>query len=117
MLKVKRVYEEPEPGDGFRVLVDRLWPRGMTKERAKVDLWAKDISPSTPLRLWYGHEPAKWPEFKRRYFKEIKGREEIADLVEKAGHGTVTLLFGSKELRYNNAVALKEHLERLAPRA
>ncbi len=117
MLKVKRVYEEPEPGDGFRVLVDRLWPRGMTKERAKVDLWAKDISPSTPLRLWYGHEPAKWPEFKRRYFKEIKGRKEIADLVEKSAHGTVTLLFGSKELRYNNAAALKEHLERLASRA
>lgn len=114
MLKIKRAYEAPDAGDGIRVLVDRLWPRGLTKVKAKVALWPKEISPSTALRTWYGHEPAKWAEFKRRYFKEIKGRPEIADLLGKAARGTVTLVYGSRETRYNNAEALKEYLEKLA---
>ncbi len=116
MLKVKRVYDEPEPGDGLRVLVDRLWPRGMAKSRAKLDLWVKDIAPGAGLREWFGHEPGKWSEFKRRYFKELTGRKEIADLLDEAARGTVTLVYGAKEPRFNNAVALKEYLEKLASR-
>jgi uncharacterized protein YeaO (DUF488 family) len=114
MLKIKRAYDKPEAGDGLRVLVDRLWPRGLTKNRAKLDLWIKGIAPGTDLRKWFGHEPERWDEFKRRYFKELKGRGEIADLLEKAARGTVTLVYGAKEIRYNNAVALKEYLEKLA---
>lgn len=116
MLKVKRVYDEPEAGDGLRVLVDRLWPRGLTKVKAKLDLWVKDIAPGPELREWFGHEPGKWSEFKRRYFKELKGRKEIADLLDKAARGTVTLVYGAKETRFNNAVALKEYLEKVASR-
>lgn len=116
MLEVKRVYDEPEAGDGLRVLVDRLWPRGLTKGKARLDLWLKDIAPGPELREWFGHEPGKWSEFKRRYFKELKGRKETADLLEKAARGTVTLVYGAKETRFNNAVALKEYLEKVASR-
>ncbi len=113
MFKIKRVYDEPEPGDGRRVLVDRLWPRGLTKEKAKIDLWIKDIAPGTALREEFCHKPEKWAEFKRGYFKELKGRKELDDLLETAGRGTVTLVYGAKETRFNNAVALKEYLEKL----
>jgi len=113
MLKVKRVYEVPAKEDGFRVLVDRLWPRGLTKEKAKVDLWLKEISPTDALRKWYQHDPEKWLEFKRRYFSELKDKKEFLDLIEsKAKKGTVTLLFGSKEERINNAQALKEYFQK-----
>ncbi|MCJ7457969.1 MAG: DUF488 family protein [candidate division Zixibacteria bacterium] len=113
MLKVKRVYEEPAKEDGFRILIDRLWPRGLTKERAKVDLWLKDIAPSDALRKWYGHDPKKWLEFKHRYFSELKDKKESLDLIEsKAKKGTVTILFGSKEERFNNAMALKEYFQK-----
>ncbi len=113
MIKVKRIYDPPEGGDGFRILVDRLWPRGLSKEKARVDLWLKEISPSNELRKWYGHDPAKWAEFKKRYFQEIKERrEEMNLLLEKAGEGTVTFLFSSQEEKLNNAAALKEFVER-----
>jgi len=113
MLRIKRVYEEPAKEDGFRVLVDRLWPRGLTKEKAKFDLWLKDIAPSDALRKWYHHDPEKWVEFKRRYFSELKDKKESLDLIEsKAKRGTVTLLFGSKEERFNNAQALKEYFQK-----
>jgi uncharacterized protein YeaO (DUF488 family) len=113
MLRTKRVYERPAKGDGFRVLVDRLWPRGLTKEEAKVDLWLKDVAPSDELRKWYGHDPGKWPEFKRRYFGELKGKEGLVKQIEeKLAKGVVTLLFGTREEKYNNAAALKEHIEK-----
>lgn len=113
MLKVKRVYEEPAREDGFRVLVDRLWARGLTKEKAKVDLWLKDIAPSDTLRKWYHHDPEKWLEFKRRYFSELKDKKESLELIQdKAKRVTVTLLFGSKEERFNNAMALKEYFQK-----
>jgi uncharacterized protein YeaO (DUF488 family) len=112
-LDLKRVYDQPKRTDGFRILVDRLWPRGMSKDRAKVDLWLKEISPSNELRKWYGHDPAKWAEFKKRYFQEIQGRREEFDLPrEKAGEGTVTFLFSSQEEKLNNAAALKEFVEK-----
>ncbi len=113
MLKVKRVYEAPAKEDGFRILVDRLWPRGLTKEKAKVDLWLKQISPSNELRKWYQHDPEKWPEFKRRYYSELKDKKESLDVIlSRAKKGTVTLLFSSKEEKINNAQALKEYLEK-----
>ena len=109
MIKTKRIYEPPSAEDGFRILVDRLWPRGLSKEKAKIDLWLKEIAPSNQLRKWYGHAPEKWPEFKKRYFKEIEGNEEGWDLiVKKAKEGIVTFLFSSKEEKLNNATALKE---------
>lgn len=111
-VQVKRVYDPPASTDGFRVLVDRLWPRGISKSVARIDLWVRDLSPSNELRTWYGHDPVKWPEFKRRYFKELKLNDnafsELASLVSRR---KVTLLFGSKELRLNNAYALKQALE------
>lgn len=113
MLKIKRVYEEPAKEDGFRVLIDRLWARGLTKEKAKVDLWLKDIAPSDALRKWYQHDQERWLEFKRRYFSELKDKKEFLELIQdKAKRGTVTLLFGSKEKRFNNAMALKEYFQR-----
>ena len=113
MLKVKRVYDVPASEDGFRILVDRLWPRGLTKEKAKVDLWLRDIAPSDALRKWYQHDPKKWLEFKRKYFSELKDKKESLDLIQgKANRGTVTLLFGSREKRFNNAQVLKEYLQK-----
>lgn len=109
---VKRVYEPASPGDGFRVLVDRLWPRGLSKREARIDLWARDASPSTALRRWYDHDPDRWDEFRRRYFEELReGVESLETIRARARSGTVTLVFASRELRYNNAVALKEFLE------
>ncbi|GBD28284.1 hypothetical protein HRbin31_00297 [bacterium HR31] len=118
MLRVRRVYEPPEPQDGFRVLVDRLWPRGLSKEAARVDLWARELAPSDRLRRWFGHDPLKWEEFRRRYREELSrspARELVQRLAERARRGTVTLLFGARDERHNNAVVLAEVLqERLA---
>ena len=112
-IRTKRVYEEAEEADGLRVLVDRLWPRGLSKEKAGIALWLKDLAPSTELRKWYGHDPARWEEFKARYFRELdRHGETVAELVDEARAGTVTLLFSSREQKFNNAVALKEYLER-----
>jgi uncharacterized protein YeaO (DUF488 family) len=112
-IRIKRIYDPPSPQDGFRILVDRLWPRGLSKEKAKVDLWLREISPSNELRKWYGHDPEKWGEFKRRYYEEIGSQQEPLELLlKKAKQGTITLLYGSKEEKLNNAVALKEYLEK-----
>ena len=111
MLKVKRVYDPVAADDGKRILVDRLWPRGIKKEKAHIDEWLKEISPSNELRKWYSHDPAKWPEFKKRYRQEIAGKEELLKKIKaEAKKQTVTLLFSSKELELNNAVALREML-------
>lgn len=112
MIKVKRVYEPGEKRDGFRILVDRLWPRGLTKQRARVDLWLKEVAPSDELRRWYSHEAKKWPTFKRRYRSELKGRSALLRRIKEMEkqHGTVTLLFSSREVRLNNAFVLMEIL-------
>lgn len=111
-LRLKRVYETAANSDGKRILVDRLWPRGLSKSRARIDFWAKTVAPSDKLRRWYRHEPEKWPEFKRRYFTELqRNTAAVRELVAQLGTGRATLLFGSKEARYNNAGALKEFLE------
>ena len=112
MIRIKRVYEEPSEDDGLRVLVDRLWPRGISKANAKVDRWEKDLAPTTELRRWFGHDPAKWEEFLRRYRAELEGKEEaLARLRGEANDGTVTLLYAAKDEEHNNAVALKQYIE------
>lgn len=109
---IKRVYDAPEPHDGFRILIDRIWPRGLTKEAVRVDLWLKDIAPSTPLRQWFGHDPRKWPEFKKRYFTELEDRRDLVrQILDQAKHGRVTLVFGAKDEKHSNAQALKEYLD------
>ncbi len=111
---IKRVYEEPGPNDGSRVLVDRLWPRGLAKEKAKVDLWLKSIAPSNELRKWYQHDVEKWAEFKQRYFSELKQNpeavNELMGYIQRIQGDKVTFLYSSKEQRYNNAAALKEYV-------
>jgi uncharacterized protein YeaO (DUF488 family) len=106
-IKIKRVYEKPDKTDGTRILVDRLWPRGLTKAKAKVDLWLKEIAPSTELRKWFGHEPDKWAEFKKRYHAELKKNgEQAALLKEEIEKGVVTLVYGAKDEEHNEAVVL-----------
>ncbi len=113
-IKIKRAYESPSDDDGYRILVDRLWPRGISKEKAKIDFWPKELAPSTELRRWYGHDPEKWSEFKSRYFAELDGnRELLNELLEYVHKGAVTFVYSSKEQRLNNAVALKEYVEPL----
>jgi uncharacterized protein YeaO (DUF488 family) len=111
---IKRIYLKPEKTDGCRILVDRLWPRGLSKQKAKVGHWLRDIAPSTRLRKWYGHDPERWAEFQRRYRAELKlekdAVQELKALLKT--HKTVTLLFSSKEERLNNAVALKAYLRK-----
>jgi uncharacterized protein YeaO (DUF488 family) len=110
-IRVKMVYDEPSGDDGFRVLVDRFWPRGMKKVDVRVDLWLPDVAPSTALRKWFSHDPSKWEEFKRCYFVELDGkREVIKGLVEIARKGTLTLLFSARDVEHNQAVALREYL-------
>ena len=111
-INVKRVYEPPASSDGQRILVDRLWPRGLTKAAAKIDLWVKVLAPSNALRTWYAHDPAKWPEFKRKYAAELEANREAFNAFLKQMHkDKITFLFSSKELRLNNAFALKEYIE------
>jgi len=111
MLQVKRVYDTVSNEDGFRILVDRLWPRGMSKEKANVALWIRDIAPSDGLRKWFGHDRKKWSEFKEKYYEELGDKENLISLVvEKMSSGNVTLLFGAKDEKFNNAVALKEYI-------
>jgi uncharacterized protein YeaO (DUF488 family) len=112
-IKIKRVYEEANKDDGKRILVDRLWPRGLPKAKAKVDLWLKDVSPSTELRKWFGHEPSRWEEFKRRYRTELeKNNKQLADLKQFTKTAAVTLVYSAKDEQHNGAVVLKEFLER-----
>ena len=114
-LNLKRVYEAPHKDDGTRILVDRLWPRGLTKEKAKVDLWLKEIAPSTELRKWFGHDPKKWRSFRKRYETELKDHaDEIKLLKSKVKEGTVTLIYGARDQEHNEALVLKQFLERTA---
>jgi len=112
-IQLKRVYAAPAKRDGCRVLVDRLWPRGLSKQSAKVDYWIKDVAPSASLRKWFAHDPAKWAEFKKRYYRELKGNPEgVKQIRSLAKQGKVTLLFGARDEKHNNAVALKTYLTR-----
>lgn len=112
VIKVKRVYDGATSRDGFRILVDRVWPRGVTKQRAKVDLWLKSVAPSTELRKWFGHDAKKWKEFKRRYFAELdNGPPGLDQLLQRATGGVVTLVFSARDPDNNQAVALREYLE------
>lgn len=111
-ISLKRVYDRPAPGDGTRILVERLWPRGLTKDKAAIDHWAKDISPSPELRRWYGHDPAKWPEFQTRYRKELEGKaEELGKLAKECGEGQVTFVFAAKDEKRCSAAVLKAFVE------
>lgn len=111
-IRTRRVYEEPARSDGRRILIDRLWPRGLSKERAQVDFWARSTAVSDPLRRWYGHDPEKWEEFRRRYRAELDANPQgVDELLGQLGRGTNTLLFGAKEERRNNATVLREYLE------
>jgi uncharacterized protein YeaO (DUF488 family) len=108
MIQLKRVYEKPSRKDGLRVLVDRLWPRGLTKERAAVDLWLKEVAPSTELRRWFRHDPAKWKKFQAHYRKELKRQKDALKLLkEKSKDHTVTLVYGARDEEHNEAVVLK----------
>ena len=112
MIQLKRVYEKPSRKDGLRVLVDRLWPRGLTKERAAVDLWLKDVAPSTELRQWFGHDPARWKEFQSRYQLELKEKKDALTLLKQKGKDhTLTLLYGARDEEHNEALVLKKILD------
>lgn len=112
MIKVKRAYQLPAPEDGFRVLVERLWPRGLSKADVALDLWLKEVTPSPELRKWFNHDPKKWERFCRRYWDELADKNEAIGLLrEKAWDGTLTLVYGSRNEAYNAAVALKLYLE------
>ena len=111
-IKIKRVYEQPADGDGSRILVDRLWPRGLTKEKAHVDLWLKEIAPTTELRQWFAHDPDKWRGFRERYRTELRNNENLVKvLADKATAGTITLVYAARDEEHNEAVVLKEFLE------
>ena len=114
-IQLKRVYESPEASDGYRILTDRLWPRGISREKAALDLWAKDMAPSSELRKWFGHDPEKFEKFKKRYAEELSGNpdtEKFISLIrEELQKGPVTLLYGAKDEIHNQAVVLKEFLK------
>jgi uncharacterized protein YeaO (DUF488 family) len=110
-ITLKRVYEEPHKEDGTRILVDRLWPRGLSKEKAHVDLWLKEVAPSNELRKWFAHDPAKWPEFKTRYKAELKqNASQLALLKQATAKGPATLLYGTRDTEHNEAVVLQQLL-------
>ncbi len=112
-MKIKRVYEKPDKEDGFRILVDRLWPRGLTKGKANIDLWLKEIAPSTELRKWFSHDPEKWEEFKRRYLLELKENKGPIYLIEEQmKKGDVTLVYGARDEIHNEALVLLSQLKR-----
>lgn len=113
MIRLKRAYSPTVEEDGYRVLVERLWPRGVPKERAHVDLWLKDAGASTALRRWFGHDPERWEEFRRRYFAELRERPEVLDALREVlrANPVVTFLYGARDEEHNNAVALREFLE------
>ncbi len=117
-IKIKRVYEKAAAEDGYRVLVDRVWPRGLTKEEAHADLWLKDVAPTAELREWFGHRPERWSEFQQRYRRELDDRSELLERLRELerGHGTVTLLFGARDQERNQAVVLAEVLGMRRPK-
>lgn len=113
MTLLKRAYETASKSDGLRILVERLWPRGVSKEKAAIDLWLKDIAPSTELRKWYGHDPDKWPGFRKRYRAELRANKDVvAQLKQKIAKRTATFVFAASDTEHNSAVALKEFLGR-----
>ena len=113
MIRLKRVYDPPKMQDGFRVLVDRIWPRGVRKEDARIDRWLKELAPSTDLRKWFNHEPAKWDRFRERYWEQLDAQREAITLLRERSDGRlVTLVYAAKDREHNNAVALKQYLER-----
>ncbi len=113
MIKLKRAYEAASKDDGLRVLVERLWSRGVSKQKAQIDLWLKSLAPSTELRQWYGHDPARWPQFRKRYRAELKGKGDVLALLKYVTEGrTVTFVYAASDEERNSAVALKELLER-----
>jgi uncharacterized protein YeaO (DUF488 family) len=116
-MSIKRIYDQPSPEDGFRVLVDRIWPRGMSKADAAIDLWEKDIAPSTALRKWFHHERPKWEAFQEKYRAELEEKTQmLRDLLTRAGDRPMTLLYSAKDTKYNQAVVLKDVLEHLSRR-
>ena len=118
MVKIKRVYDPPERGDGERILVDRLWPRGLSKRAAAIDAWKKELGPSDELRKWFGHDPARWTEFRRRCVAELRTqRDALATIARKAVRGPVTLLFGTRDPDHNQAVVLEAVIRRMQKRS
>ena len=116
MIRIERIYN-PVKGDGLRILVDRLWPRGLTKDEAKIDLWLKELGPSNELRKWYGHDPARWVEFKKKFFQELDQKKELVEqILIRAKEEDLILLYGAKDEEHNNAVALKEYIETILRR-
>jgi uncharacterized protein YeaO (DUF488 family) len=116
-VRTKRVYEEPALGDGFRILVDRVWPRGISRQRARLDEWDRTLSPSTELRKWFGHDPGRYEEFRRRYLEELQGhRDRLTKLRSLARQGTLTLVYGAKDPEHNQAIVLAEVLRNGLPR-
>lgn len=109
---LKRVYDPPAPDDGLRILVDRLWPRGLSKATAHLDLWAKEVAPSTALRQWFNHDPARWAEFQRRYTDELQENPAVAALDDRVGGHTATLLYGAKDIEHNHAIVIRAFLEK-----
>ena len=110
---LERVYEKPAESDGTRILIDRLWPRGLTKEKAKVDVWLKEIAPSAELRKWFNHELSKWPEFKKRYWAELNNNTEALSVLKKhLASGKVTIVYGAKDEEHNDAVAIQQYLNK-----
>jgi uncharacterized protein YeaO (DUF488 family) len=114
MIKLKRIYDKYEKDDGYRILVDRLWPRGMTKQKAKIDLWLKDIAPSNELRKWFNHNDLRWHNFQKKYKKELSDNKELLEIIKDKvkRHGTITLIFAAKDTLHNNAVVLNKLLNR-----
>jgi len=111
-IELKRVYEKPSTNDGYRILIDRIWPRGVTKMDAKIDEWLKDVAPSNELRKWFNHEPDKWKEFKRRYFEELNdNKKQTKNIYDRIKHQRITFVYSAKNQDFNNAVALKEYIE------
>lgn len=120
MITIKRAYDPPSEADGERILVDRLWPRGLKKEAVHLSSWIKDLGPTTELRKWFGHDPSRWEEFRRRYERELQNPEKqvlLRDLGERSRHGVVTLVFGAKDEVRNNAVVLKNLIERIVKKS
>lgn len=115
MIKLKRAYDKPDKNDGVRILVDRLWPRGVSKKEAEIDIWLKEIAPSDELRKWFDHEKERWQEFKKRYFNEIEEKisliHPVIEYIEK-DHGVITLVYAAKDEEHNNAIAIKEILQK-----
>ncbi|MFG1519686.1 MAG: DUF488 domain-containing protein [Thermoplasmataceae archaeon] len=110
-VKIKRIYDPVENDDGFRILVDRLWPRGISISSAKIDLWMKDIAPSTPLRVFFNHDVSKWDQFREMYIKELDQNPEVANLIRKLRDGPLTLLYSAVDTEHNNAVVIKKYIE------